>query len=85
VARPLGNPNLRPEIVDNLELGYTLAYRYNFKLAYSRTSDQITRLIGPDAEDPRAGFISWDNLAEQKVVSFSAYAVHDNCKMGCLF
>lgn len=67
-----GNPNLNPEIVDNLELGYTHAYRYNFKVAVSRTSDQITRLIGPDPIDPRAGFISWENLAEQTVLSFNA-------------
>jgi hypothetical protein len=67
-----GNPFLRPEIVDNLELGYTLAYRYNFKLAYSKTSDQITRLIGPDDIDPRAGFIGWDNLAKKTVISFNA-------------
>lgn len=67
-----GNPNLRPEIVDNLEIGYTLAWRYNFKLAYSKTSDQITRLIGPDDIDPRAGFIGWDNLAEKTVISFNA-------------
>ena len=64
-----GNPFLQPEIVNNFELGYTLAYRYNFKLGYSRTSDQITRLIGPDDKDPRAGFITWDNLAMQTVYS----------------
>ncbi len=67
-----GNPFLNPEIVDNIELGYTLAYRYNFKLAFSRTSNQITRLIGPDDLDPRAGFISWDNLATQTNYSFNA-------------
>jgi hypothetical protein len=67
-----GNPFLRPEIVNNLELGYTLAYRYNFKLGYSRTTNQITRLIGTDSEDPRAGFITWANLADQTVFSFSA-------------
>jgi iron complex outermembrane recepter protein len=67
-----GNPFLRPEIVNNLELGYTLAYRYNFKLGYSRTTDQITRLIAPDTEDPRAGFITWANLADQTVFNFSA-------------
>jgi iron complex outermembrane receptor protein len=67
-----GNPFLRPEIVNNLELGYTLAYRYNFKLAYSQTADQITRLIGPDDFDPRAGFIGWDNLSKQTVISFNA-------------
>ncbi len=69
-----GNPFLRPEIVNNLELGYTLAYRYNFKLAYSRTTDQITRLIAPDEDDPRAGFITWANLADQTIVSFNVSA-----------
>lgn len=64
-----GNPFLRPEIVNNVELGYTLNYRYNFKVAYSKTSDQITRLIGPDENDPRASFISWENLAEQTIWS----------------
>ncbi|MCC6462527.1 MAG: TonB-dependent receptor, partial [Saprospiraceae bacterium] len=69
-----GNPFLRPEIVNNLELGYTLAYRYNFKLAYSRTTDQITRLIAPDKVDPRAGFITWANLADQTIISFNISA-----------
>lgn len=64
-----GNPFLRPEIVNNLELGYTLAYRYNFKVAYSKTTDQITRLMAPDENDPRAGFITWDNLASQTIIS----------------
>lgn len=62
-----GNPFLRPEIVNNIELGYTFDQRYHIKLAYSRTSDQITRLIGPDESDPRANFISWENLAIQTV------------------
>lgn len=69
-----GNAFLRPEIVNNVELGYTYAYRYNFKLSYSRTLDQITRLIGPDEDDPRAGFISWDNLATQTVYNFNISA-----------
>ena len=64
-----GNPELSPEIVNNLELGYTLKYRYNFKIAYSRTTDQITRLIAPDDKDERAGFITWANLAEQTIWS----------------
>lgn len=69
-----GNPYLSPEIVNNLELNYTLAYRFNFKLGYSLTTDQITRLIGPDDVDPRASFINWDNLATQKFgASMQAY------------
>jgi outer membrane receptor protein involved in Fe transport len=67
-----GNPFLRPEIVNNIELGYTLAYKYNFKIAYSQTTDQITRLIGPDTVDVRASFISWDNLAKQTLWNFNA-------------
>ena len=69
-----GNPALNPEIVNNVELGYTLQYRYNFKLGYSKTTDQITRLIGPDDRDERASFINWDNLAEQTVISFNLSA-----------
>jgi len=62
-----GNPFLSPEIVNNFELGYTLKYRYNFKVSYSKTLDQITRLIAPDDVDPRAGFITWENLATQQI------------------
>lgn len=80
-----GNPRLRPEIVNNMELGYTLAYRYNFKIAYSRTTDQITRLIAPDEDDPRAGFISWDNLASQTVWSINASIPHQVTKWWSLF
>lgn len=67
-----GNPFLNPEIVNNYELGYTVNYKYNFKVAYSRTENKITRLIGPDDIDPRVGFISWDNLATETVISANA-------------
>ena len=76
-----GNERLNPEIVNNFELGYTLNFRYNFKLSYSRTTDQITRLIAPDDEDPRAGFITWANLAEQTIWGFNVsapFGVTDN-------
>jgi len=68
----IGNPALKPEIVNNIELGYTYNYRFNFKLAYSVTTNQITRLIGTDQSDPRASFINWDNLAKQTIISFNA-------------
>ncbi len=69
-----GNEKLNPEIVNNFEIGYTYNFRYNFKLSYSRTTDQITRLIAPDDEDPRAGFITWANLAEQTVYGLNISA-----------
>ncbi len=64
-----GNPKLLAEIVNNVELGWTYQYRYNFKLGYSKTENQITRLIAPDTEDDRAGFITWANLADQTIIS----------------
>jgi hypothetical protein len=69
-----GNPFLNPEIVNNIELGYTYNYRYNFKIGYSQTDNQITRLIGPEEDDARASFISWENLAKQTVISFNVSA-----------
>ncbi len=71
-----GNQTLNPEIVNNAELSYTLKYMYNFNLSYSQISNQITRLIGPDDSDARASFISWDNLASQKLLSLNASIPH---------
>ena len=80
-----GNPFLRPEIVNNYELGYTFKYRYNAKLSYSKTTDQITRLIGPDEEDPRAGFLTWDNLSVQHVYALNISAPVDVTKWWNLY
>ncbi len=66
-----GNPTLRPEIVNNFELAHTFAYRYTTKLTYSRTADQITRLVRPDGSDARATYITYDNLANQDVVALN--------------
>lgn len=74
ISSEQGNPNLSPEIVNNIEVGYTYRYIFNFKLAYSKTLDQITRLIAPDDRDPRANYITWENLASQRVISFNASA-----------
>jgi outer membrane receptor protein involved in Fe transport len=75
-----GNPFLRPEIVNNIELGYSLFYRYNLKFSYSKTSDQITRLIAPDEVNPKAGFITWENLAQQETYSMNISAPIDIMK-----
>lgn len=67
-----GNPRLRPEIVNNFEIGYTHQYRFNFKLAYSLTTDKITRIFATDSSNEKASFINWDNLAEQQIWNLSA-------------
>ncbi|WP_116127116.1 TonB-dependent receptor domain-containing protein [Lewinella sp. IMCC34183] len=69
-----GNPFLQPEKINNVELGYVVASRFNFKLAYSRTEDQVAQLLSPDSLDARAGFETYDNLAQQTVYSFTASA-----------
>lgn len=69
-----GNPFLQPEKINNVELGYVVGRRYNFKLAYSRTEDQVAQLLSPDDLDPRAGFETYGNLAQQTVYSFTASA-----------
>ena len=43
-------------------------------MSYSKTTDQITRLIAPDDKDPRAGFITWANLAEQTIYGLNISA-----------
>jgi len=62
-----GNKFLQPEQVNNLEFGYTFNFKYSVKLAYSLTNDQITKLIGPDPDDPRASYMSIENLATQEI------------------
>ncbi|MTI32937.1 TonB-dependent receptor domain-containing protein [Xanthovirga aplysinae] len=66
-----GNPFLRPEIANKIQLRYTYALGYHFTIAYTHTADQITRLVGPYDEDPRASFSTWENLAKQSVISFN--------------
>ncbi len=66
-----GNPSLRPEIVNNIEVGYTYNNRYNLKLAYSETKNRIAQFIGPDDFDSRIKVYSWQNLGKQKVVSIN--------------
>jgi iron complex outermembrane receptor protein len=67
-----GNPFLRPEIVNTIEIGYAYTSKYSFKVFYSRTKDKITRLVGPDENDPRATFSTFANLGSQTVFGFNS-------------
>lgn len=67
-----GNPFLRPEIVNNFEIGYSHTSNYNFKIFYSRTKDKIISLVGPDENDPRATFSTFENLGKQTVFGFNS-------------
>ncbi|WP_298473824.1 TonB-dependent receptor [uncultured Maribacter sp.] len=75
-----GNPSLRPEVVNNIEIGYTYNYKYNLKLAYSETKNRIVQFIGPDDIDPRIKVYSWQNLGKQKVfnINFNTHITINN-------
>lgn len=64
-----GNPFLNPEYAMNYKLTHTFKYRYNTSFSYSRTTDQITRIV--DTQDATASFITWRNLAEMENFSLS--------------
>lgn len=58
-----GNPFLRPEYANNVQLTYSFNYRLNVSLNYSHTQNLITRIT--DASSETAAFITWVNLADQ--------------------
>jgi iron complex outermembrane receptor protein len=58
-----GNPFLRPEYANNVQLTYSFNYRLNVSLNYSHTQNLITRIT--DASSENAAFITWVNLADQ--------------------
>lgn len=64
-----GNPFLRPEYANNLQLTHTFKYRYNTTLSYSHTRDQITRIV--DTAGVSGSYITWLNLADQYAYSLA--------------
>ena len=66
-----GNPGLRPEIVNSVELAHTFASRYTTKLTVSRTTDEIARLTRQADFDERAQYLTWTNLDERTVVALN--------------
>ncbi len=64
-----GNPFLRPEYANSVQLTHTFNYRLNTTLGYSHTKDLITRIT--DISGEKSSFITWLNLAEQDNYSLS--------------
>ncbi len=64
-----GNPFLRPEYANNLQLTHTFLSRFNTTLSYSRTRNQITRIV--DTAGVSGSYITWLNLAEQTAYSLA--------------
>ncbi|MCB9080772.1 MAG: TonB-dependent receptor [Lewinellaceae bacterium] len=67
-----GNPFLRPEYANIVELSHTFKYKLNTKLSYSHTRDQITRFT--DTSGVSATYITWLNLSDQYTYSLNVSA-----------
>lgn len=64
-----GNPFLRPQYTNSVQLGHTYKYTLNTSLTYSHTTDLIAELT--DTTSNGGGFITKANVAEQDVMSLS--------------
>ncbi len=60
-----GNPFIRPQYANNLQLSHTFMQMMNTSLSYTHTSDLIERILDVSDVNPNAAFITWQNLAEQ--------------------
>lgn len=64
-----GNPFLRPQYTNSIEIGHTYKYRFTTTLKYSHTKDFFAQIS--DIVEESATFLSWENLATQKVISLA--------------
>jgi len=65
-----GNPNLKPEYANSLELSYLLKQKYSVSLNYSHTSDVITQVLLQN-EVRKSMYQTVLNLASAEVVSLT--------------
>ncbi|MDQ3015302.1 MAG: TonB-dependent receptor [Bacteroidota bacterium] len=64
-----GNPFLRPQYSNSIQLGHTFNYTLNTTLTYSRTNDLMAEIT--DTASTKAAFITMENVAQQDVFSLS--------------
>ncbi|MFN4253422.1 MAG: TonB-dependent receptor domain-containing protein [Saprospiraceae bacterium] len=61
-----GNPRLRPQFTNSFEIAPTYQGYPVLSLGYSHTNDVFTQVLGIDPDNPRAAFMTNENLADQK-------------------
>lgn len=69
-----GNPMLRPQFTNSFEVSPTYGGYPVMTLGYSHTKDVFTQILKRDVRDPRATFITQENLADQKNYTLSINA-----------
>jgi len=66
----VGNPNLKPEYANNMELSYLLKQKISFAINYSHTDDVISQVLLQNGET-NAMYQTVTNLAAADVLSFT--------------
>ena len=66
-----GNPFLRPQYSDNLELSYTIKQAATIGIGYTSSYDLIVDIIERDFNQSDKAFISYRNLADQEQISLT--------------
>ncbi len=64
-----GNPFLRPQYSNSIQLTHTFNYTLNTSISYSRTNDLMAEIT--DTASMGAAFITTENIAQQDVVSLN--------------
>ncbi len=66
-----GNPYLRPQFTNSFEIAPTYKGYPVVSFGYSRTKDVFTQVLDIDPRNPRATFITQENLADQENYTIS--------------
>jgi outer membrane receptor protein involved in Fe transport len=68
-----GNPNLKPQLTNSIELSYLLKETYSLSLSYSRTKDQIEEQFY-QTDSSKTILLLSDNFGENTTYALTAYA-----------
>lgn len=66
-----GNPFLKPQYSNNLELSYTVKQAATIGVGYSNAYDLIVDIVERDPGNSNKAFINYKNLAEQEQISLT--------------
>lgn len=66
-----GNPYLKPQLSNSIEVSDTYKDKFTFSLSYSRTSDNITQVVAPSPTENKITIQTDKNISTAEYYSFS--------------
>ncbi len=66
-----GNPFLKPQYTNNVQLSHTFNYTLNSSISYAVTNDFFTEVIGVSDSVPGASFLTTQNISKKAVATIS--------------